>query len=56
MKEEVKVCPICNKKYLGFPAISRKDNVTEICPKCGTDEAIAEFIQYATAKMRKAKH
>lgn len=56
VKEEVKVCPICNKKYLGFPAISRKDNVTKICPKCGADEAIAEFIKYATAKMRKANH
>ena len=55
-KKVPKICPICNKKYLGFPAISRKDNVTKICPKCGADEASAEFIQYATAKMRKANH
>ena len=35
-----KVCPKCGKKYRGHPAISRVDNVTAICPLCGTREAL----------------
>ena len=26
------VCPLCGKEYTGYPAISRTDNKTEICP------------------------
>lgn len=33
-------CPICGEEYEDFPAISRKDNITEICPTCGTWEAL----------------
>ena len=33
-------CPICGKEYQEPPAISRKDNKTEICPDCGTLEAL----------------
>ena len=33
-------CPICGKEYKEPPAISRKDNETEICPDCGTLEAL----------------
>lgn len=33
-------CPICGKEYQEPPAISRKDNETEICPDCGTLEAL----------------
>ena len=32
--------PICGKEYEDRPAISRKDNKTEICPDCGTLEAL----------------
>jgi RNA polymerase subunit RPABC4/transcription elongation factor Spt4 len=35
-----KVCPKCGKTYRGHPAISRVDNVTPICPLCGTREAL----------------
>lgn len=35
-----KKCPICHKKIVGYPAISRKDNKTEICSDCGMNEAI----------------
>ena len=35
-----KVCPKCGKTYIGHPAISRVDNVTAICPLCGTREAL----------------
>ena len=36
----MKICPICNKPYKGYPALSRKDNRTEICPLCGIKEAL----------------
>ena len=36
----MKTCPICGKEYEDRPAISRKDNKTEICPDCGTLEAL----------------
>jgi len=33
-------CPICGSGYSGYPALSRRDNTTEICPKCGMVEAV----------------
>lgn len=39
-----RICPSCNQKYLGYPAISRKDNETEICPECGQKEALDAWI------------
>lgn len=36
-------CPRCKQEYYGFPAISRVDNKTEICPECGTREAFIFF-------------
>ena len=39
----MKICPICGKEYTEHPAISRKDNKTEICPDCGTLEALDAF-------------
>lgn len=36
----IKTCPLCGKTYKVHPAISRKDNVTPICPTCGTREAL----------------
>ena len=40
------VCPICGEAYSEHPAISRKDNKSKICPKCGTGEALMDFIQH----------
>lgn len=37
------VCPICGEDYEEPPAISRKDNKTEICPNCGIGEAFLDF-------------
>ena len=34
------ICPKCGRVYLGYPAISRIDNKTEICPDCGIGEAL----------------
>ena len=33
-------CPVCGKEYTAPPAMSRKDNKTEICPLCGLREAL----------------
>ena len=30
-----RVCPKCGCGYNDYPALSRKDNKTEICPRCG---------------------
>ena len=43
MKKEInrkRKCPQCGAEYQGYPAISRKDNKTPICPDCGTREAL----------------
>lgn len=39
------ICPICHKDYSNYPAISRKDNKSKICPQCGTAEALIEFMK-----------
>jgi predicted amidophosphoribosyltransferase len=36
----MRICPKCKKKYEGFPAISRIDDKTEICPECGRAQAL----------------
>ena len=36
-------CPVCGKWYTEYPAISRMDNRTEICPQCGIIEALTAF-------------
>jgi len=44
MKETIlKTCPRCKDDYTGYPAISRRDNKTEICSACGTSEAVFDF-------------
>ena len=37
---ETRICPICGKEYSEYPALSRKDNSTLICPDCATREAL----------------
>ncbi len=36
----MRICPICGREYSERPALSRRDNQTEICPECGMMEAI----------------
>lgn len=45
-----KICARCGKAISGYPAISRKDNKTEICNNCGTLEALEDFIKYNEKK------
>ena len=37
-------CPRCKRMYRGYPALSRRDNETEICSDCGTAEALSDYI------------
>lgn len=36
----ISVCPRCGCSYHEPPALSRADNITLICPDCGTREAL----------------
>lgn len=38
------LCPMCGEIYSGYPALSRRDNKTEICSHCGEQEAMADFM------------
>lgn len=45
------ICPICGKAYRDYPALSRVDNMTEICPECGTVQGLeACGVDYETIK------
>ena len=46
----IDICPICKNKIIGHPALSRKDNKTEICSNCATLEALEVFIKYNKEK------
>ena len=43
-KNRKRTCPLCKNTYYSYPAISRKDNKTEICPDCGIKEALLTFM------------
>lgn len=45
MTKKQRICPVCNKAYSEEPALSRKDNKTEICSMCGLTEAFEHFIE-----------
>ena len=47
---EERVCPRCGKMYTDYPALSRRDNKTEICPECGRDEALEDYFDYLERK------
>lgn len=48
----VRACPLCGAQYRGYPALSRKYPNTQICPDCGTREAL-ESIGVSTAEQEK---
>lgn len=53
MKKEMNLCPRCSLRgwdnKTTFPATSRRDNETEICSECGTDEALFDFMMHTNA-------
>lgn len=36
-------CPRCKMAYPGIGALSRRDNRTEVCSECGSEEAVIQF-------------
>lgn len=49
---ELRLCPLCGAQYSGVPALSRKYPNTQICPDCGTREAL-ESIGVSVAEQEK---
>ncbi|KKN53354.1 hypothetical protein LCGC14_0603240 [marine sediment metagenome] len=43
VKVENFLCPRCGAFFNGFTALSRRDNKTNICSPCGTDEAMFDL-------------
>jgi hypothetical protein len=43
VRDEERCCPCCLEGYIEPPTISRLDHQTEICPICGTLEALVMF-------------
>lgn len=41
--ETKKLCPSCLHELGEYPALSRRDNETEVCSDCGTWEAMYQF-------------
>lgn len=39
-------CPNCKKLVRDYPALSRKDNTTEICSHCGQAQAMIDFLEH----------
>ena len=53
-KKQPKTCPKCGSVDMVFPALSRRDNKTEICSKCGQKEALEDMaIAKGILKVRK---
>lgn len=42
----MRTCPICKQRYSEPPALSRRDNKTEICSVCATQEALEEALHH----------
>lgn len=43
MESRTRVCPFFGRGYTEPPALSRRDNATDICPDCGMLEALASI-------------
>ena len=52
MKEQPRICPLCGRAYDEPPALSRADNQTDICPRCGMMEALAAMPRRETPQER----
>ena len=44
--DQIETCPRCNESYTGYPALSRRDNATDICSKCGEIEAVLDYTSF----------
>ena len=41
--ESAPICPSCGESYTDYPALSRRDNKTNICSACGGLEAMEDY-------------
>ena len=46
------ICPKCGNIIKNYPALSRRNNQTEICSNCGTLEAIEDFIKFQKKELK----
>lgn len=46
----IKTCPVCGQMYTDRPALSRREGVGEICPDCGTKEALEDYEKHKEDK------
>lgn len=53
-KTKSNLCPYCKQPIIGYPAISRVDNKTEICSHCGVAEALKVFVMAQRKEVRKS--
>lgn len=40
-----RTCPVCGVRYSEYPVLSRRDNETEICSKCGLNESMEDLMK-----------
>lgn len=45
MRNNLSTCPVCGVDIVNYPALSRKDNETEICSTCGQIEALQDLVK-----------
>ena len=50
---QLRTCPRCGGVYSGHGAVSRADNLTVICPDCGTREALQSIVVLMKKSRRK---
>lgn len=55
MEKKMQICPKCGCTYSEWPALSRVDSKTAVCPTCGTMEALAAIpvsVEFPMAEAR----
>ena len=52
---QLRTCPRCGGVYSGHGAVSRADNLTVICPDCGTRVALESTVVDAKEKEKMLK-
>ena len=51
----IKTCPVCERMYTDRPAISRREGLEEICPECGTKEALKDYEYFKERRKEEMK-
>ena len=51
--QSINPCPHCGRLIGKHPAVSRRDNKTDVCSNCGTREALEDWEKHMEDKMNK---